>query len=221
MEDLDQSYGYILYRKILTSPRAGDLILDEVHDYARVFVNGKAVGTVDRRLGATPIQLEISKVPATLDILVENSGRVNYGDSMGGERKGITNKVTFAGTELLDWDIYPLPMREVSALPYAKTDCEGACFYEATFNIKKSHKKSNDTFLDTHELGKGMVFVNGRPLGRFWTSLGPQGTLYLPGPWLRNGKNTIQVFDLDGHSGWKLKGLDRAILDQSPRNDSR
>ena len=55
---------------------------------------------------------------------------------------------------------------------------------------------TGDTFLDTRGWGKGTVVVNGHHLGRFW-SIGPQQTLYVPGPWLRKGGNDIVVFTLD------------------------
>jgi beta-galactosidase len=68
-----------------------------------------------------------------------------------------------------------------------------------------------DTFLDTTHLGKGQLWINGHALGRFW-NIGPQKTLYLPGPWLKKGKNEVLVFDVDGTSGEILEGLTKANL---------
>ena len=211
MEDLDQAYGYILYRKRLDGPAGGDLVLDELHDYAQVYLDGKLVGSIDRRLAQNHLRLNVPQDGARLDILVENTGRINFNVVLRGERKGITKQVTLAGKPLLGWDIYPLPMTETSKLPFARTPCDGACFYRATFHVDTPA----DTFLDTSAFTKGAVWLNGQPLGRIW-SIGPQKALYIPGPWLRSGENEVVVFDLNGQSGQTLLGSDHPMLDATP-----
>ena len=211
MEDLDQAYGYILYRKHLDGPVAGELVLEELHDYAQVFLDGKLVGALDRRLGQKHLGLKVPPAGARLDILVENTGRVNFTVVLRGERKGITKQVTLAGKPLAGWDIYPLPMAEPAKLPFARTSCEGACFYRATFRVDAP----GDTFLDTSAFVKGAVWLNGQPLGRIW-NIGPQKTLYVPGPWLRAGENEVVVFDLGGQPGRTLVGRDQPTLDGTP-----
>jgi beta-galactosidase len=211
MEDLDQAYGYILYRKHLDGPAGGELVLEELHDYAQVFLDGKLVGALDRRLGQKHLRLRVPPAGARLDILVENTGRVNFTVVLRGERKGITKQVTLAGKPLAGWDIYPLPMTEPAKLPFARTSCEGACFYRATFRVDAP----GDTFLDTSAFAKGAVWLNGQPLGRIW-NIGPQKTLYVPGPWLHAGENEVVVFDLSGQPGRTLVGRDQPILDGSP-----
>jgi beta-galactosidase len=211
MEDLDQAYGYILYRKHLNGPKEGELVLDELHDYALVYLDGELVGTLDRRLGQSHLRLRVPSAGARLDILVENSGRINFGIALRGERKGITKQVTLADKALLGWDIFPLPMTEPWKLPFAQTTCQGPCFYRGTFGAGAAA----DTFLDTRNYTKGMVWLNGRPLGRIW-SIGPQQTLYVPGPWLRAPENEVIVFDLNGQSGETLQGRDHPILDSTP-----
>jgi beta-galactosidase len=213
MEDLDQAYGYILYRKHLDGATEGDLVLDELHDYAQVFLDGKLVGALDRRLEQNHLRLKVPAAGARLDILVENTGRVNFTVVLRGERKGITKQITLAGKPLLGWDIYPLPMAEPSKLAFARTSCEGACFYRATFHVDTPA----DTFLDTSAFAKGAVWLNDQPLGRIW-SIGPQKTLYVPGPWLRAGENEVVVFDLNGQPGRTLLGRDHPILDGTPAN---
>jgi beta-galactosidase len=200
MEDLDQAYGYILYRTHLAGPLSGDLVLDELHDYAQIYLNGKLAGTLDRRLGQNHLRLNLTEADSRLDILMENSGRVNFTAVLRGERKGITKQVTLAGKPVTGWDIYTLPMMNVSSLAYSTSSCEGACFYRATLDVDKA----GDTFLDTSGLSKGQVWLNGRPLGRVW-SIGPQKTLYVPGPWLKQGKNELVVFDLNGRPDLTLK----------------
>jgi len=207
MEDVGQAYGYILYRTTIAAPAAGDLVLDELHDYAEIYANGKLVGTLDRRLGQDHLRVDLKKSNTRLDILVENSGRVNFGPEIRGERKGITRQVTLAGKAITDWEIFPLPLEDPARLPFGARACKGACFYRGTLMVNEP----GDTFLDTRSFNKGFVWVNGHPLGRIW-NIGPQRTLYLPGPWLQKGANDVIVFDLDGMSGRTIGGLTVPIL---------
>ena len=110
MEDLDQAYGYLLYRTQLNGPVSGELVIEDLHDYAQVYLDGKLVGTLDRREGQNHLKIDVTAPHARLDILVENSGRVNFTKVIRGERQGITKQVTLAGKVLQGWDMYPLPM---------------------------------------------------------------------------------------------------------------
>jgi beta-galactosidase len=208
MEDVDQAYGYILYRTHLKGGRSRELVLDELHSYAQIYLDGTLVGTLDRRLKQDRLVLAAVKRNAQLDILVENTGRVNFGKSIGEERAGITKQVTLAGRPISGWEIYPLPMTDVGALAFSKKLCEGACFYRASFELTTV----GDTFLDTSEFTKGQLWLNGVALGRIW-NVGPQKTLYEPGPQLTVGKNEVVVFDLQGKRGAAVRGLDKPILD--------
>jgi beta-galactosidase len=212
MEDLDQAYGYILYRTTASADLNGPLVLDGLHDYAQVYVDGKFAGTLDRRLKQTTLPLQMAK-GARLDILVENSGRINFSLQLRGERQGIVNSVSMAGTQLHDWRIYPLPMTNTSELHYRRDGCRaGPCFYRGSFNAASAGDAAADTFLDTKGLSKGFVWVNGRPLGRDW-KIGPQRTLYLPGAWIKRDSNEVVVLDLMGSITPNLRGLDKPILD--------
>jgi beta-galactosidase len=204
---MDQPYGYILYRTTVAGPVAGDLAIGALHDYAQVYVDGQLAGTIDRRLNQTSLPLKIDTPHARLDILVENTGRVNFGPALPGERVGLLNGVTLAGKPLTGWDNLSLPMLDPGALTYSDKPCSGPCFYRATFSV--DHPA--DTFLDTSELGKGEVWINGRPLGRFW-HVGPQKALYLPASWLRAGANEVTVFDLEGQPNRQARGLDHSVL---------
>ena len=212
MEDLDEAYGYILYRTQIKGPVTGDLVLDQLHDYAQVYVNGSLAGKLDRRLAQNDLPLALTGAATQLDILVENTGRVNVTVALRGERKGITNKVTLAGAPVVGWDIYPLPMLQPWDFHYSQAACEGACFYRGAFNIDVP----GDTFLDTSAFAKGEVWVNGHALGRVW-NIGPQKTLYVPGPWLHHGDNIVVVFDLNGESGRSLVGREKPILGSRAR----
>lgn len=212
MEEVGQSYGYILYRTRLEGPAAGELVLTDLHDYAEIFLNRQRVATLDRRLNQNRASLAIPAGPATLDILVENSGRINFKKDLRQERKGITRSATFAGRELTGWDIYPLPMTDVSDLAFARGLAPGPAFYRGRFEVGEP----GDTFLDLRGWEKGAVWVNGHALGRFW-HIGPQQTLYLPGPWLHRGANEIVVFDLGsarGPNGRSVAGLTKPVLDE-------
>lgn len=202
MEDLDQSYGYILYRTFDTNAGDSELVVDGLHDFACVFVNEKLVGTLDRRLGQNHLSVHIPAQRSRLDILVENSGRVNFTTAIRGERAGITKQVTLGGNPVASWEIYSLPMSNPARLPFAQSDCSGPCFYRGSLQVSKV----GDTFLDTSSFTKGFVWVNGHALGRIW-NIGPQKALYLPGPWLHAGANDVIVFDLEGEPGRTVSGL--------------
>lgn len=215
MEDLGQSYGYILYRTELHGPVNGDLVLTTLQDYAQVYLDGKLVGTLDRRLGTSQLPLNVTADKARLDILVENTGRVNYTVVIRGERVGILGGVTLGGKPLTGWDNYTLPMLTPQDLKYTAKPCTGPCFYRASFNVDQPA----DTFLDTSTLYKGEAWINGRALGRFW-DIGPQKALYLPAPWLKSGKNTVVVFELKGEPGRVLRGLDHPVLNAPVKQGS-
>lgn len=204
MEDLDQAYGYILYRTKIPAgmPKGATLRIDGLHSYARVFVDGKLAGVIDRRLGQSELRLTANQ-GQRLDLLVENSGRINFTTQIRGERAGILGDVTLGGQVLHGFESLPLPLNEPPAAGYSSKGCEGPCFYRGELNVKKV----GDTFLNTASLGKGAVWVNGHLLGRYW-NVGPMGSLYLPGAWLQEGRNAITVMDLNGGKDVALSGDD-------------
>jgi len=213
MEEAGQAYGYILYRhRDLISGGPIALQVDPPHDYAVVYAGGTLAGTLDRRLGesrltiAEPDALNTSRA-LKLDILVENSARINYSHQLLHDRKGLNQYITVNGNSVSGWEIYPLPMQHPETMPFAKAPCTGPCFYRGTFQVAKPA----DTFLDTSNLAKGQLWINGHALGRFW-KIGPQKTLYVPGPWLKQGANEVVVFDLDGHPTPALEGLTKPNL---------
>ena len=170
MEMFGQAYGYILYRTNVAEPFEGELRMDGMHDYAKVFVNGKEQGTLDRRLGQTSIAIHDEGTEGRLDILVENGGRINFSKHLRDQRKGIVGKVTLADKELLGWKIYPLPMSNVRGIKFAaKATTSGPAFLRGTFSVAQT----GDTYLQINGGGKGLAWVNGHLLGRFW-DIGPQ-----------------------------------------------
>lgn len=213
MEQLDQSYGYVLYRTRLTEAVHNELLeLDHPYDYAQVYVNGRLVGTLDRHYEQKSLQLN-TDAPAVLDILVENTGRLNSTAAMRDERKGIRG-ARLGGRDLMDWQMYSLPMDDPAALAanaHTATEpvSDGPHFSVGSFNVVAP----GDSFLDVRALGKGLLWINGHAIGRFW-DIGPQDTLYVPGPWLRKGRNEVIVFELKPQHGVAvLSGLTSPILD--------
>ena len=209
METYGQAYGFILYRTRLQNPAAGTLVLNGLNDYAKIYLDGKSIGTLDRRLKQDSLQLTSTHPGATLDILVENDGRINSTRMMRRAAKGIPGGVTFDGQPLTGWQVYTLPMTGFSKVHFHRgAAAEGPVFYRGRFRISNL----GDTFLDVRSLSKGAVWIDGHPIGRYW-NIGPQDTLYVPGPWLHRGWNQIIVFDIDGVAEPGLAGLTEPILD--------
>jgi len=329
MEAAGQDYGFILYRTHVAGPADDRLTVRNVRDFAVVMIDGAPAGTLDRRRNQRSLQVSIPAAGATLDILLENCGRINYGPLLQDNHKGITESVTLGDTELKGWRIYPLPMTDPRPPPAAAVSggsarrsrpdgrgqwaadmwpaaggqgrSVGTAFNatelpldrrtaigraiglahdgnaplhgmdfgaaagdretgggrnsepntdRASATARTSGKKPRlssegeapagasrkaaphflvgsfqvdrigDTFLDMRGWGKGAVWVNGHALGRYW-SIGPQQTLYLPGPWLRRGRNRIVVFEELISCPPTIRGIAEPILDRlTPATES-
>ncbi|RMB92048.1 hypothetical protein DUI87_31577 [Hirundo rustica rustica] len=171
-DSIGQPHGYVLYETVIFG--GGHLhTRDHVRDRAQVFVNTVYVGELDYNT----VELSIPEGQGfrQLRLLVENRGRVNYGLALNEQRKGLIGDVFLNQTPLRNFKIYSLEMEPA---------------------FMKRPASSNSVFLSPGEEGweKGVVFVNGQNLGRYW-KIGPQETLYLPGPWLRRGGNEIVIFE--------------------------
>lgn len=210
-EDLNQAYGFVWYRSTLNGGKTGTLKIKELRDYAIIMVNGKRMGILDRRNAQDSLSISLPKGKVTLDILVENQGRINFGPNLLKNKKGITASVSFAGTEVKNWTMYKLPFHTVNQLKFknAYKASNTPVVRKGTFTLKTTA----DTYLDMQKWGKGMVWVNGNNLGKYW-EVGPQQTLYLPAEWLKKGKNEIVVLELNKPEQTTLSGLARPILDQ-------
>ena len=217
MEQFNQGWGAILYRTTLPEVTAAGttLKITEVHDWAQVYADGKLLARLDRRKGEFTTTLPVLKKGTQLDILVEAMGRVNFDKSIH-DRKGITEKVELISgnqsKELKNWTVYNFPVDYsfIKDKKYNDTKIVPTmpAYYKSTFNLDKV----GDTFLDMSTWGKGMVWVNGHAMGRFW-EIGPQQTLFMPGCWLKEGENEILVLDLKGPVKASIKGLKKPILD--------
>ena len=199
MERLGQNYGYILYRTSLgTEERLQRLRLWKANDRVQVFVDGVPAATLYDRELLEERELDISfSKGASMDILVENMGRVNYGPRLEDQRKGIDGGVTVNGHWHSHWLHYPLPLDNLDRLDFTKEYREGLPgFYRFVFQVEEP----GDTFLDFSGWGKGCAFLNGFHLGRFW-ELGPQRRLYIPAPLLKAGGNELILFETEGKTG--------------------
>lgn len=202
-EELGQGYGYVLYSRHFNQPLSGTLEVPGLRDYATVYVDGEKIGELNRNTKTYSLEVDIP-FNSTLDILVENMGRINYGEEIVRNTKGIIRPVKIAGIDITgSWAMYRLPMDRVPVLPAsgknhvcANTPAETVAlngrpvYYEGTFNLAET----GDTFLDLEGWGKGLVFINGKNIGRYW-QVGPQQTLYIPGVWLQKGENRILIFE--------------------------
>jgi Beta-galactosidase len=216
MEYFDQGWGSILYRtKLKESPIRQTLVITEAHDWTQIFVNGEKIATLSRLKGEGSAVLPPVKEGDVLDILVEAMGRMNFGKGIY-DWKGITEKVELVSenrtVELKGWEVFSIPVDYDFAKHKAYREQPNIAghpaYYRGTFTLNKT----GDTFLDTSKWSKGMVWVNGYAIGRYW-HIGPQQTLYVPGCWLKKGKNEVIVLDMAGTEEARLEGLHQPILD--------
>lgn len=212
-EDLKQDYGYVLYRTKIAGGKKGLLQVKQLRDYALVFVNGKSVGSLDRRTLLDSLELQLPAGEVQLDIFVENMGRINFGKYLLDNKKGITEKVSFGGTELKNWEMFSLPFNHIDAIKAKSTattkSSDGPVLQKGTFKLSKVE----DTYLDMSSWGKGVVWLNGHNLGKYWF-IGPQQTIYVPKEWLKVGVNEISVLELLKPEKNELEARATPILDQ-------
>jgi beta-galactosidase len=198
-EDLHQGYGYVLYS--FQDVPVGRLAVEDLQDYAIVLSDGVVIGTLDRRLAQSEIEVPAAR---RLQILVENSGRINYGREMLGERKGVSGAL-LNGVRLES--VISAPLRLGNAEFEPGVEQTGPALYRAIFELKET----GDVHLDLRGWGKGNVWVNGFNLGRHW-KIGPQRSTYCPAPLLRLGANEIVVSDLEPGVKRTLAGSREPIL---------
>ena len=196
MEKLGQGYGFILYRTHVRGPRETmPLILTGLHDRAHIFVNGRLAGIQYRNDTEPAVQLAVPAEGVDLAVLVENMGRVNYGPNML-DRKGIDGAIRLGQTFLYHWEALPLPLNDLSAVRFGLlAPFEGRPqLLRGVFTVEG---EPQDTFVRMDGFRKGVIFVNGRALSRYW-EVGPQKTAYLPAPFLKSGENELIALELDG-----------------------
>jgi hypothetical protein len=201
MEAFGQSSGLILYRTKLIGHKSGSLTITEPHDFALVFLNGRLIDTVYRDGGRWTVKLpETGVKEPVLDILVEAMGHINFAQYMI-DRKGITDRVTLDGMTLMNWETFNLPLDKgmkgafetdgARAGDWQLQDERPGVFFTGLLHLDSVA----DTYIDMSSFRKGVVWVNGHNLGRYWNA-GPQLRLYCPASWLKKGPNEVVVLDL-------------------------
>lgn len=220
MEAFGQEYGYIMYSKELEGPMEKlPLSIDEVRDRAQIFINGEEAAVYYRNREAqltsdkfhmenSKLMVEVPREGLKLDILVENMGRINYGPYIK-DLKGITEGIRLQGQFIHEVDIWNLEMQDLSKLNFKEEKVNGPAFYKGNLRIEAEEDVA-DTYINLENFNKGIVFVNGFNLGRYW-SVGPQLNLYVPQPLLKAGDNEIIVFEQHGCEKAVVKFEDKAL----------
>ena len=209
MEKMGQDYGFALYRtEFVGCGEKMRLSIDNLRDRADVYVDRAYAGTLMREHDELSVELEIPKgKKVCIELLVENLGRINYGPLIT-EKKGIDGGVFLDHVQLFGWESLPLDLKSLDFVKYRKFEkTDAPVFLRAEFEAEAG----KDTFLDMSKMNKGVVFVNGFNLGRYW-NVGPQLTLYLPEEVVKKN-NVIEVFDLygaDEHSS--VEGIETPVI---------
>lgn len=196
MEELGQDYGFILYETTVKGENLqGNLTIKEVRDRGMVYINDDYQGVVDRNL-RQKLQVIFKNRENNLKVFIENQGRVNYGPYLK-DKKGITEGVLIDNQFQYNWDMWSIPLKNIEKI-HMKDIGE--------LQIKENNPtllsgefivdELGDTFIDTTGWGKGVIFINGFNIGRYW-NIGPQLTLYVPKEILKEGKNEIIIFELE------------------------
>ncbi len=198
-EELGIDFGFVLYSTTIDYelPET-EIIIEPVRDRAIIFINGIYAGTKERDRRDDRVTVSVKKGETVqVDVLMENMGRVNYGQYMLDNRKGITTGVRTGQQYLFGWKMYPMTMDDLSNVVFdrEKGFTEPA-FLKGEFAVDGT---PCDTFVRLDGFKKGFVCVNGFNIGRYWNTAGPQKTLYLPAPLLKKGNNTVVVCELDGY----------------------
>ena len=199
MEQLGQDFGFVHYRTVLSAAGPALLTVGDVRDRAQVFLDGQPVGVLERENHDQALAFLVPRPGTVLSVLVENQGRVNYGQGIH-DRKGLLGPVALNGTELTGWQCTPLALDSLDGLAFTPTPTSapriGPAFHRGLFEIDEPA----DSFLRLDGWTKGNAWVNGFALGRYW-SRGPQRTLYVPAPVLRAGRNTLTLLELHAATG--------------------
>ena len=201
-----QNQGLAVYTTTIPAGKATEFTYEHFNDYGHIYLDGKLLKTVDRRLGGKKtVSIPARTKPAKLEILVEGMGHINFHIAMEKDRKGLFGELKLGSKVLDKWSVAPLPLTSApSTLARNKVDTASrkGAFFQATFNIKG---KPADTFFDMSKQGKGILWVNGHNLGRYW-NIGPQLRLYCPAEWLKSGENTMEIVELESTTPRPIRG---------------
>ena len=220
-EVFGQNQGLAFYRTRVPAGAAGTLDFDGIHDYAHIYLDGKLIATVDRRMKKQPVAVPAREKASELEIMVEGMGHINYGGKMESDRKGIVGEVRLDGKALKNWTVVPKTLSADSVAGAKKAESQDKSVpgghFRGTFNLSKV----GDTFLDMSKWGKGVLYVNGHNLGRYWSQtmdgkpVGPQLRLYCPAPFLKRGKNVVDIVEFELSEPRPIRGCKERNYDMN------
>ncbi|VDO59510.1 unnamed protein product [Haemonchus placei] len=192
---LDQPMGFVKYSVHLN---VGGSVLDcsGVRDFGYVFVNKQFRGRVSPHYKPHEVkELQLSlKRNDLLEIVVENQGRLTWETI--NDYKGIVNPVKLDGAQLTGWTSCAVDVEQL-------VDVTAQSSVSSVFNVGDVFRGDltptgkGDTFIDMSNWGKGVAWLNGFNLGRYWASAGPQKYLYVPAPLITTGKNSLVFLELE------------------------
>ncbi|XP_025409472.1 beta-galactosidase-like [Sipha flava] len=223
-ENMDIDSGFVMYETILTNDQKNvttpvNLTISTVRDRAYVYLDKVQASIITRKQENIPISLNLDSSVQKLSILIENQGRINYGSFIE-DRKGILDPVTLGSKVLGPWKMIPYPLNETSWLTMFEPQEHVTlpAFYRTQFTFSNNLTNIYDTYLDTTGWKKGVAFVNGINVGRYWPAAGPQITLYVPATYFipSPGINTVVMLELEGVP----QDLSIALIDKPKLNGS-
>ena len=198
MEELGQNVGYLLYRTQAEWDADKERVrVIDGRDRMQLFVDGNFITTqYQTEIGQDIFVAAEKGTNHTIDILMENMGRVNYGHKLlaDTQHKGIRTGVCKDLHFMLHWKQYVLDFKHPEKIDFTKKWHEKQPAFYA-FDVEL--KALKDTYIDLTHFGKGIVFVNDVNIGRFW-DVGPTLSLYIPHGLLRIGNNRIIIFETEG-----------------------
>lgn len=207
-------YGIAVYRATLPAGVGGELKAD-VRDLGVVRVGGREIGYLDRRYPQAALAIEAAGEDRELEILVEPMGRYNFGEMIHEGKKGIIGDVCVGENRLTGWKMQAVGWDEMPKLEFRAPKANevigaGRLSAGRLYRFTAKMEGGKDTFLDLSAFKRGMVWLNGRALGRYW-SIGPTQTAYAPGCWIKDGDNEVVIWDAvgaepqDNHFRWYTK----------------
>jgi hypothetical protein len=212
-ESFGQNQGLAIYSVTLPAGAAGKFTYEHLNDYGLISLDGKLLQTVDRRLGKLKsVDIPARDKPAKLEILVEGMGHINFTTGMESDRKGLFGAVKLDGVDIKGWGVQALPLNStdvVAAKPVATPSARPGSHFRTTITLTET----KDTFFDMSKYTKGVLWVNGHNLGRYW-HIGPQLRLFCPGVWLKQGENTVDIVDLEMTEARPVRGCVERNYDQ-------
>jgi hypothetical protein len=218
-------YGW--YRATVESPDAGDATLhfSACSDRLTLWVNGERIGSSDippedRRTDWTAaFEITLKEGTNTLCVLADGLGLVKgdwqIGKGQEYEKKGVYGPVTLtlSGTcyliDVARWRFQPFLYGEhndwwkpekFQDSGTTSSTTSPIRWHSATFDLTEPLDTATPLLVRLDGMGKGVLWLNGRNLGRYWQTAGPQRDYYAPEPWLNVGENVLVLVETEGNT---------------------